>query len=140
MQTDDLINFYQTLTPNTLHRFDDFYSQDAFFKDPFNEVRGVGAIKRIFSKMFRTLHEPRFVVTDTIRDEQQMVLVWQFSFRLRRCGKPQSMIVNGVSHLRCNAEGKVCSHCDYWDAASELYMQLPVVGNFFRGMQRMLAA
>ena len=50
---DALIAFYETLSPGSITRFAEFYAPDACFKDPFNEVRGVPAIKRIFSHMFR---------------------------------------------------------------------------------------
>ena len=31
-------------------------------------------------------------------------------------------------------------HRDYWDAAEELYMKLPVLGMLMRGLRRALAA
>ena len=42
---DRLVDFYQTLTPEGVARFPEFYADDAYFKDPFNEVRGVAAIQ-----------------------------------------------------------------------------------------------
>ncbi len=68
MNLDPLIHFYQTLSPEEVTRFGEFYSADAYFKDPFNEVRGLPAIERIFSHMFRQVDEPRFVVTERIVD------------------------------------------------------------------------
>ncbi len=49
MNLDDLIRFYHDLTPESVARFPEFYTDDAYFKDPFNEVRGLAAIQRIFS-------------------------------------------------------------------------------------------
>ena len=43
MRLDDLVRFFETLTPQSLERFPEFYTADAWFKDPFNEVRGVDA-------------------------------------------------------------------------------------------------
>ena len=40
--------FFETLGPEDVKRLGDLYCQDALFKDPFNEVQGVDAIKRIF--------------------------------------------------------------------------------------------
>ena len=48
--------------------------------------------------------------------------------------------MRGVAHLKCEADGKVCYHRDYWDAAEELYMKLPAIGTLMRGLRRMLAA
>ena len=52
MNLDPLIRFYDEFTPESVARFGEFYSADAYFKDPFNEVRGIDAIQRIFGHMF----------------------------------------------------------------------------------------
>lgn len=140
MPLDDLIDFYQTLTPDGVSRFDHFYAADAYFKDPFNEVRGIDAIRRIFAHMFAQVSEPRFVVTERIVDAGGAVLVWEFCYRVRLWGGGETQIMRGVSHLRFDADGKVCHHRDYWDAAEELYMKLPAVGLLMRGLRRVLAA
>jgi hypothetical protein len=49
MNLDALIDFFHGLSPESVARFPEFYGADAYFKDPFNEVRGVAAIQRIFS-------------------------------------------------------------------------------------------
>ena len=56
---DDLIRFYENLTVTDVARFGEFYGADAYFKDPFNEVRGLPAIQRVFTHMFRQVAEPR---------------------------------------------------------------------------------
>ncbi len=140
MPLDELIDFYQTLTPASLGRFDTFYADDAWFKDPFNTVRGLPAIRHIFAHMFEQLQEPRFVITEKVGAGRTAMLVWEFSFRLRRRGTPQAMRICGASHLRFDAAGKVEYHRDYWDAAEELYMKLPLLGRLMRALQRHLAA
>lgn len=135
-----LIDFYQTLTPATLSRFGEFYSADAWFKDPFNEVHGLPAIERIFAHMFKQVDEPRFVVEEQVVDAGGAMLVWSFHFRVRLWGKGQPQKMRGVSHLKFNADGKVCYHRDYWDTAEELYMKLPGLGSLMRGLRRALAA
>lgn len=135
-----LIDFYQTLTPESVARFGEFYSADAWFKDPFNEVRGLPAIERIFRHMFTQVGEPRLVVTETVADDGGAVLVWEFCYRVRLWGKGETQVMRGVSHLKFDAAGKVSQHRDYWDTGEELYMKLPVLGGMWRGLRRMLAA
>lgn len=140
MDLDRLIAFYHALTPDSIGRFAEFYSTDAFFKDPFNEVRGVAAIQRIFTHMFRQVDEPRFVVTEHTRDAQDAMLVWQFSYRARLWGRGEAQLIRGVSHLKFGDDGKINYHRDYWDAAEELYMKLPLVGRLMRWLKSALAA
>ena len=140
MKIDELIRFYQAISPESIARFPEFYSEDAFFKDPCNEVHGGGAIQRIFSHMFGQVDAPRFVVTEQVVDAGGAMLIWEFQFRVRRWGKGETQVIRGVSHLRFDAEGKVNYHRDYWDAAEELYMKLPALGMLMRGLRRALAA
>ena len=58
-----LREFFESLTPATLERLDQFYAPEARFKDPFNDVSGVPAIRAIFDGMYRQVDRPRFVVT-----------------------------------------------------------------------------
>lgn len=132
MNLDALTRFYQELTPESLARLAELYAEDAWFKDPFNEVRGIEAIRRIFAHMFERVEEPRFVVTERLADDRSAMLVWEF-----RYGKGQR--IRGVSHLRFAADGRVAYHRDYWDAAEELYAKLPVLGALMRGLRRALA-
>ncbi len=136
MRLDDLVGFFETLTPQRLEHFPEFYAADAWFKDPFNEVRGVDAIRHIFEHMFRQVENPRFVVTDRMAEANRAMLVWEFRFS--RQGAPQ--IIRGTSHLHFDAEGRVIRHRDYWDAAEELYMTLPVIGWLMRRLRRALSA
>lgn len=139
MTLDALIEFFHGLSPESVARFPEFYSADAYFKDPFNEVRGVAAVQRVFAHMFEQVAEPRFVVTERVVDAGGAMLVWTFNFRSARRGKGETQVIRGVSHLKFDAAGKVNYHRDYWDAAEELYMKLPVLGMLMRGLRRALA-
>lgn len=134
-----IIALFEHFEPADLQRLDRFYSADAGFKDPFNEVRGLEAISAVYRHMFVALRDPRFSIDDVIVDDQQCFLSWDFRFRMRRfSGEPQT--IRGASHLRFDADGLICMHRDYWDAAEELYERLPVVGALMRWLKRRAAA
>jgi steroid delta-isomerase len=133
MNVDALIRYFHDLTPESVARLAEFYTEDAFFKDPFNEVRGVEAIQRIFAHLFEQVAEPRFVVTERLADDDSAMLIWEL-----RHGQGQR--IRGVSHLRFADDGRVAYHRDYWDAAEELYMKLPVIGAVMRSLRRALRA
>lgn len=133
MDLDALIRFYHDLTPASVARFPEFYTEDAWFKDPFQEVRGVAAIQRVFAHMFTQVEAPHFVVSERLADDHAAMLVWEFRYGSGRR-------IRGVSHLRFADDGRVAYHRDYWDAAEELYEKLPVLGILLRGLRRALAA
>jgi ketosteroid isomerase-like protein len=134
-----IVQRFQTLTASDVAQLAELYTADAFFKDPFNEVRGTAAIARIFAHMFVALESPRFVVHQAIVQGDQVFLTWDFLFRMRRFRRDEQCI-RGSSHLVLAADGRICSHRDYWDAAEELYEKLPVLGGLMRWLKRRAAS
>ena len=131
-----IVEYFESLTPDAVARLSEHYAANAWFKDPFNEVTGLEAIRRVFAHMYRQVEEPRFRVTDRVIDDNGALLVWDFSFRLGR----RAIVVRGATHLRFNGRGKVAYHRDYWDTAEELYSKLPLLGTLTRLLRRRLAA
>lgn len=130
-----LVRFFEGLSPKDLARIGDIYAPDARFKDPFNDVKGVRAIERVFCHMFDALDEPRFVVTEQVLQGRQCFLTWDFLFRFRRFDTARTQVVRGATHIVLDDAGQVCQHRDYWDAAEELYEKLPVVGRLMRWLK-----
>lgn len=130
-----LVHLFETLAPADLETLGRVYAADARFKDPFNEVRGVPEVQRVFAHMFQALDEPRFVVHDIVVQGDQCFLTWDFRFRFRRFDRALQT-VRGATHLRLDAAGLVTEHRDYWDAAEELYEKLPLVGGLMRWLKR----
>ena len=131
-----VVDFFEQLAPASLERLDEIYTLDAYFKDPFNEVRGLAGIRQIFSHMYGALEQPRFVVTGCIVDGSACFLTWDFQFRFKRFDTQALQTVRGGSHLKFNASGLLEFHRDYWDAAEELYEKLPVVGALMRWLKQ----
>lgn len=129
-----LVAFYAELTPASLAQIGQLYSEDARFKDPFNEVQGTAAIRGIFEHMFQRLERPRFVVTQQVVEDDRAFLVWNFHFSFR--GETTPRTIRGGSFVRCTPDGRVSEHRDYWDAAEELYEQIPVLGGLMRWLKR----
>lgn len=136
----DLIAFYETLSPESLPRFAEFYTPDACFKDPFNEVQGLPAIVGIFRHMYVQVAEPRFRVSESFAAGDRAMLLWEFSWQPRSWfGRSERWSLRGCSHLRFVA-GRVCAHRDYWDPGEELLLKLPLLSWLWRGFRRLLAA
>ena len=133
-----LAAFFESLTPAKLGEFGRYYTADACFKDPFNEVRGLAAIACIFAHMYRQLASARFVVHERVVDAQGAMLIWTLQYRTA-AGRPEEAI-RGASHVKFDADGKVSHHRDYWDAAEELYAKQPLLGSLMRFLQRKLRA
>ena len=129
-----IVTLFEGLSSADLPRLDQVYTDDARFKDPFNEVQGVAAIQRIFEHMFESLDNPHFIIRDAIVQGPQCFLSWDFVFRMKRFRREEQLI-RGGSHLVLDENGRIRDHRDYWDAAEELYEKLPVVGALMRWLK-----
>lgn len=135
-----VIQLYEQFTPEQLDHLDTCYVAQAHFKDPFNDVQGIEAIRDIFAHMFDTVDEPKFIVTEQVVQGKQAFLAWEFHFKMRRWRTGQPQCIRGGTLLRFNDEGLVLMHRDYWDAAEELYEKLPILGSLMRWLRRLGSA
>ena len=131
-----LVHYFENITEATLPQLRELYAVDAYFKDPFNEVRDVAAIEHIFADMYVSLHDPRFVVHSKVEQGAEAFLTWDFNFRMKKFKPAVTHTICGSSHLKFDAHDRVCYHRDYWDAAEELYEKLPLVGSLMRFLKK----
>lgn len=130
-----LIDCFESIAPDSLQRLADIYTDDVYFKDPFNEVRGLSAVTQIFAHMFTQVDGPRFVITGSVLQGDEAFVTWDFRFRMKRFASDEQCI-RGASHLKFASDGRASFHRDYWDAAEELYEKLPVIGALMRALKR----
>lgn len=135
-RTDALVQAFEGLSPETLPALMGLYASRARFRDPFNDVQGRDAVERIFRHMFEVLEAPRFVVIETLTQDNRAVLTWDFSFQREAGGRTYR--IHGSSLIHFDGRGHVVLHRDYWDAAQELYEQLPLIGGLMRWLRRRL--
>jgi steroid delta-isomerase len=128
--------FWEQLTRERVASIGEHYTEDAYFRDPFNEVRGIPELRRIFDHMFETLHEPRFAILEVVEQGEGAFFVWDFTFRMKAYKPGLVQTIHGSSHVRFAPDGRVAYHRDYWDAANELYAKLPVIGALMRWLAR----
>ena len=129
-----VIDFFQSISADSARTLSQIYTDDVWFKDPFNEVQGLEQVSHIFTHMFEQVDAPRFVVTHSVLQDDQAFLTWDFLFRMRRFSDGEQCI-RGATHVRFASDGRVAYHRDYWDAAEELYEKLPVVGSLMRWLK-----
>lgn len=132
------VDFFATLTPQTLDRLDGLVTENVHFRDPFNDIRGRGNMKSIFAQMYRDCTDIRFDIDGSVREGDQAFLKWTFHFRPRRFGGSKPWLAVGVSELHFASDGRVAAHLDHWDAGSQFYARLPLLGALVRMVRNRL--
>ena len=136
LAVDRIVTLFEGMRPEDVAGLAAWYTADAWFKDPFNEVRGLAQVQRIYRHMFDALEAPRFVVRTRIVQGDECFLAWEFHFAFRSWRRGQPQLVRGSSHLKLAPDGRIAWHRDYWDAAEEVYEKLPVLGPLMRRLKR----
>jgi steroid delta-isomerase len=130
-------SYFKRIAPGNLDELRDLCAVDVRFRDPFNDVRGQDQIVRIFSKMFEEVAEPTFEVVDNALSGSNSYLRWVLRFKSKKNGK--SFSIEGMTEVHFDQSGKVAAHLDHWDAASQLYEHVPLLGGVLRIIRRRLA-
>lgn len=131
----DLVNWYETLTPASLEDISTYYTHDAHFRDPFHEFSDRESLYLVYKTMFRSLDNPAFHIDAVITDANDSAMYWRFAFSWRK----RPITISGSSRIRFAADGRVESHVDYWDAASQVHERIPLVGPVIRATRKHLA-
>ena len=130
-----IVSQFEALSPASLANLGQIYDLTVYFKDPFNDVRGLDAVQGVFQHMFQALLEPRFLVRQVVVQGNDCFLTWDFLFRFK--SRPEAtQTIHGATHLKLNAQGLITHHRDYWDAAEELYEKLPILGGLMRWLKK----
>jgi steroid delta-isomerase len=134
---------FERLTVADLDRMHELFTEDARFVDPFNDARGLPAVRAVFERMFARCVDVRFEVHEALRDGELALLHWTMRFRpapSRPGGTPGAeWTLHGMSRVRFAADGRVAEHVDHWDTGGQLYARLPLLGPLIRWLQRRLA-
>ena len=130
-----IVDWFESLQPQTLGTISGIYAFNAHFRDPFNDVCGTAAIRAVYEHMFETLEHPRFEVIESVAQGQQICLVWMFRFTWRA----KSFEIEGSTLFDLDSDGLIARHRDYWDVAQGLYEHLPVLGPLLRLVRKKMA-
>jgi len=127
--------FLETLTAERLDQLVEIVDTDVRFVDPFNDVRGVEEMARVFQHMFDTISDVQFSVRHMSSDGPTCLMDWHFKGRLRG----SKWAVDGASVIQFGKNSRVVSHVDYWDAAQNFYERLPFIGWLLGLIRRRIA-
>lgn len=163
-----LLDWYTTLTPQTLAEIGRYYHPQAHFKDPFNEVQGLVAVRAVFEHMFVATQKPRFTIreqlaraavgrahgagdgadagadafvdasVDPVHTAVADLAFVTWDFDFGLGGRHYR--VQGASRLIFAPDGRVLDHRDYWDVAAELWQKMPLIGGPVAWLRRRFAA
>ncbi|WP_417514082.1 nuclear transport factor 2 family protein [Minwuia sp.] len=136
---DRFVSYFEGMQQSDLDRLNQIYAEDVHFVDPFSDFTGLNTLHGVFEAMFTKMRDYRLAVLECgmISDDSAFVR-WRMSGYVKQLGK-DLWVVEGSSLIRFAGDGRVREHIDFWDAASQMYERLPVIGWVLRKIRGKLA-
>jgi ketosteroid isomerase-like protein len=133
-----IIAAFNEFTGKNLSRLDEFYSQDAVFMDPITTVKGLKEIKTYYAHAYKHVTSIRFEFVDFVIQDDQVCGFWKMHLAAKRLNGGKEFVVEGVSRMKFNKDGKVNFHRDFLDLGSMVYERLPLFGGVVRKLKLLL--
>jgi hypothetical protein len=120
--------FYATYSPQAVRAgARGLYAEDAFFRDPFREVRGIDAVEAYLLHGAELIGECAIEIEDVARSDDDFYFRWIARVPAEDPAEPPAETI-GLSHVRFDGEGKIVFQQDYLDPARAVYERIPVIG------------
>ncbi len=127
--------YLQSLSEESLAELGEHVSQQVRFKDPFNDVRGIEAMRAVLQHMFDNVGPVRFDIHRCLGEGEHCLMQWSF----HGCLRGADWQFDGASSVRFDESGLVVEHVDYWDAGEASYEKLPGLGAVIRWLRLRIA-
>jgi steroid Delta-isomerase len=131
--------YFDELSPASRDELRKLAHPDIRFVDPFNDVRGIDKLLAVFDHMLETTTNPTFVTELPIVGDKTAFIKWRFTCTINNRFYRKAMTIDGVTEVQFDEAGLITAHIDYWDAARQLYENLPLLGGLLRAIRRRLA-
>ena len=135
---DRYARFWENLSADTLDGLADVMAPGVRFRDPFNDVSGIARVREVFAETYRRLRDVEVRVTDVAAGQEACYLRWSFAYRIGRSRRRWQL--DGMTEVQFDDDGRVTAHIDHWDAATQVYEKLPVIGGVLRLLRAKIAA
>jgi hypothetical protein len=132
---------YADLTDDrTGARVRELYAEALYFNDSLKTFRERSALADYMQATSDMLAHSDVTIDRILRDGADVFVRWTMEFRTGTTGTAVHSRSIGMTHLRFDEAGRIVVHQDFWDSASGLYRNLPVVGYLLKLVDARMAS
>ena len=118
--------FFEGLSDESVDGLRRLAAPEMRYRDPLTDRRGIDAVTDYMHKWFQTMDDLSFDVGLHAVHGNVVLSQWNMKFRIRRMPR-RPWVIEGMSTVGLNTEGKVTEQVDYWDA-TPLLQAVPILG------------
>lgn len=104
------------------------FGPQIYFKDPFNEVRGLAEVQGIYKNRFLKLKDVEYRVHQMSGIDKTGYIEWRLYYQ--QAGK--SIQINGITKILLNDDNKIIVAIDYWDPVEFIYSKNPLLNKILK--------
>ncbi len=114
-----------------------YYADDMLFQDPLQKIEGITPFREMNVRLLQKLHEMNIEMLESAQTGPN--IMFTFAMDLKPTPRAPRMHIEGMTHVRLNAEGKIALHRDYWDLASSVMAVIPPLQRGYRWITKKMA-
>ena len=120
--------YHDLTSPDVGDHVAELYADPLYFNDSLKTFRSRQELVDYMTATASMLDESTVEIQQILRDGNDVFVRWTMTFASSTMGRKITSESIGMTHLRFDADGRILLHQDFWDSASGLYRNLPVVG------------
>eukprot|EP00898_Chlorokybus_atmophyticus_P000146 jgi/Chlat1/1131/Chrsp111S01605 len=128
----DLIHGMESKGAGGLSIIKDLYTEDVRFRDPVVQTEGREKLEAMLRKLLSRARLQRGYILEVIAEEKQMFATWKFVFTPSLVGP--AFHVDGVTHAKLDASGRIFWQRDYWDMLESTLDIVPPARKMYSGL------
>jgi limonene-1,2-epoxide hydrolase len=106
-----------------------YYSDDIYFRDTIQEIRGMEDFKAMTERLTKRSKDLKMELVRTSQDGNNFYLEWEMTIAFK---KYPSSIMYGFTRLTVNDDGKIKEQRDYYDLWGDIFDNIPRWGKMYR--------
>ena len=106
-----------------------YYSNDIYFRDSVQELRGIGEFTAMAERLTKRSKDLSMKIVNAVQEHNIIFLEWEMTIKFR---KNPSSVLFGTSRLTLNEDGKIAEQRDYYDLWGDIFDNIPRFGKMYR--------
>jgi len=131
--------YFSSINEQTVHAMTGrIYADRVYFNDTLKTLTRAADIERYFARTSKMLSVFSVTLDGYARTGKDYYVCWTMEIRFRRIRKNRAFVSHGMSRIRLDKDGRVVLHQDFWDAATNFFGHLPILGAAIKLTKKMV--
>lgn len=106
-----------------------FYSDDIYFRDSIQELKGMTDFKAMTERLTQRSKDLKMKIVNSVMQNKLVIIEWEMTIGFK---KYPNSVMYGASRLSLNDEGKIIAQRDYYDLWGDIFDNIPRFGKAYR--------